>query len=150
MSFQSDFPRLTPQNHHVTSPETQDYNCVAWAMGDTEHWWQPGVYWLPADWPADDFGLGALEQAFIATGYESCEHDGSVEDGFQKVAIYGTSGLVYTHAARQVATGKWTSKLGRGVDIEHDAPEDVAGGIYGQVMGIMKRRTAPSTASGAD
>jgi hypothetical protein len=54
------------------------------------------------------------------------------------VALYGTA-LTYTHAARQLPTGKWTSKLGKGEDIEHDTPEDVAGGVYGDVMQIMKR-----------
>src|SRR4051812_45698167 len=106
----SDFPRLTPNNHRVTSPETIDYNCVAWAAGDTKNWWQPGEHWLPADWPEDDFGLGALEQAFLALGYVACELDGSQEAGFLKVALYG-SGATYTHAARQLPSEKWTSKL---------------------------------------
>jgi hypothetical protein len=42
--------------------------------------------------------------------------------------------------------GKWTSKLGNEEDIEHDTPESVAGGLYGDVVLIMKRkRTATST-----
>jgi hypothetical protein len=40
----SDFPRLIPLNHRETSPATAAYNCVAWAAGDTDHWWRPGVY----------------------------------------------------------------------------------------------------------
>ncbi|HKI31807.1 MAG TPA: hypothetical protein VKA46_08060, partial [Gemmataceae bacterium] len=35
---------MTPTNHRVTSAESTDYNCVAWSVGDTTHWWQPGVY----------------------------------------------------------------------------------------------------------
>ena len=27
-----EFPRLTPDNHQVTSPATPDYNCVAWMI----------------------------------------------------------------------------------------------------------------------
>jgi hypothetical protein len=46
---------------------------------------------------------------------------------------------MYTHAARQLPDGQWTSKLGKYVDIEHSAPEDVAGGVYGEVMQFMKR-----------
>ena len=34
------FPRLTPENHRTTSPAAIDYNCVAWAAGDTKNWWQ--------------------------------------------------------------------------------------------------------------
>jgi hypothetical protein len=84
-----EFPRLTPDNHRVTSPATPDYNCVAWAAEDSEHWWQPGTYWLPADWPEDDCGMGALERAFLAQGYANCGMDTSPEPGFSKVALYG-------------------------------------------------------------
>jgi hypothetical protein len=134
-----EFPRLTADNHRVTSPESPDYNCVAWSAGDTQHWWQPGVYW-PV--PVASYGLDALELAFRTLGYEPCP-DGSLEPGFEKVALYA-SGQFYTHAARQLPSGKWTSKLGRLEDIEHDNPEDVAGGAYGEVSGFM-RRSATST-----
>ena len=62
----------------------------------------------------------------------------ALEQGFEKVALYGTA-LEYSHAARQLPSGKWSSKLGKDVDIEHDTPNDVAGGVYGEVMQIMKR-----------
>jgi hypothetical protein len=136
-----EFPRLTPDNHRESSPAAWDYNCVAWAAEDTENWWQPGVYW-PVEVSKDEFGVGALAQAFRALGYESCARDEDLEPGFQKVALYG-SGLIYTHAARQLPTGKWTSKLGGGVDIEHDTPDAVAGGIYGEVVEVMKRAVTP-------
>ena len=142
MTGSKEFPRLTPSNHRVTSPATTDYNCIAWAHGDIERWWQPGVYWQPADWPEDDVGLDALISVFSRTGYVACGLDTSLEHGFEKVALYA-SGDLYTHAARQLAGGKWTSKLGKDVDIEHDTPDDVAGGVYGDVAAVMKRR-APS------
>jgi hypothetical protein len=130
------FPRLTPANWRVTSPATTDYNCVAWSMGDVERWWQPGVYWpIPA--PEGDYGIGVLEQAFLSLGYRDSA-DGSLEEGFVKVALYGSS-LLYAHAARQLPNGKWTSKLGRAEDIEHDTPDDVAGGLYGEVVQFMRR-----------
>lgn len=135
-----DFPRLTQSNHHLTSPPDVDYNCIAWAGGDTEHWWQPGRYW-PADTPPDDFGIGVLEAAFRELGYEDCGIDDSLEPGFEKVALYG-SGAFYTHAAKQSASGKWSSKLGKAEDIEHDTPDDVAGGVYGEVVEVMKRRVS--------
>ena len=75
---------------------------------------------------------------FKALGYQDCELDMSIESGVDKVALYGSS-LYYTHAARQLPNGKWTSKLGKGEDIEHDTPNDVAGGVYGEVVQIMKR-----------
>jgi hypothetical protein len=133
------FPRFSENNHRETSPKSGQYNCIAWAAEDTERWWQPGMFWIPADWPKLDCGLGALEQLFRNLGYEDCGTDISLELGFTKVALYATGGFLYTHAARQLPNGKWTSKLGKGVDIEHDMPDVVAGGLYGQVMQIMKR-----------
>lgn len=130
------FPRLTDRNHRITSEPDVGYNCIAWAAGKTEHWWQPGVFW-PVESSRDDHGIGALERAFEALGYEECP-DGSLEPGFEKVALYG-GGLVYTHAARQLPNGKWTSKLGKAEDIDHDTPDDVAGGLYGEVVQFMKR-----------
>ncbi len=119
------FPGLTEENHRFTSPLDVGYNCIAWTAGDTEHWWQPGSYW-PAEASRDDHGIGALENVFKELGYEECP-DERLEPGFEKIALYG-SGLMYTHAARQLTDGKWTSKLGKAEDIEHDTPHDVAGG----------------------
>jgi hypothetical protein len=140
MISKSDFPRLTKQNHQVTSPSTPDYNCIAWAAGDIEHWWQPGVHW-PVATSDGDFGIGVLEQAFRMLGFEEC-HDANPESDYEKVALYGAT-LFYTHAARQLSNGRWTSKLGRLEDIEHDTPDDVAGGVYGEVVQFMKRAIVP-------
>ena len=134
MTGSPEFPHLTADNHRQTSAPTADYNCVAWSAGDTERWWQPGVYW-PV--PVEGYGLDALHAAFRSIGYERCP-TGDLEPGHEKVALY-SSGELYTHAARQLHSGKWTSKLGKGEDIEHDMPDDVAGGLYGGVVMYMKR-----------
>lgn len=132
----ADFPNLTPVNHRVTSPATAAYNCIAWAAHDTARWWQPGVYW-PEPIDPFDCGLEVLRRAFRLLGYEDCP-DGTLEAGYEKVALYGESAL-YTHAARQLPSGRWTSKLGACEDIEHDRPKDVADGVYGPVCGFMRR-----------
>jgi hypothetical protein len=132
-----DFPRLTASNHRLTSPADANYNRIAWAAGDMEHWWQPGLYW-PLAGPLDDFGIAALEQALRTLGYEDCGTNDHLESGFEKVAIYGNN-LFYTHAAKQTANGKWSSKLGKAEDIEHDSADDVAGGLYGEVVEILRR-----------
>ena len=130
----STFPRLTTDNHRITSPATTEYNCIAWSAGDIDRWWQPGVYW-PV--PCESYGLEALELAFRSLGYQPCS-DSNHEPGFEKVAFY-TAGPFYTHAARQLPSGKWTSKLGKLEDIEHDTPDDVAEGDYGKVASFMRR-----------
>ncbi len=134
----AEFPRLTADNHRVTSPASGQYNCIAWAAGDTERGWQPGVYWLPSDWPKDEVGPSALKQLFVRLGFQDCHMDTTVEAGFQKAALYAADPF-YAHAARQLPDGKWTSKLGKDVDIEHASPHDVAGGLYGEVIQIVKR-----------
>lgn len=133
------FPRLTADNHRVTSPPSTSYNCIAWAAGDTTNWWQPGVHW---PFPTDPFidTVAELQRVFESLGYAPCLSV-DLEPGFEKVALFGLAGA-YTHAARQFANGQWTSKLGNEEDIEHDAPDSVGGGIYGEVVSVMKRAFA--------
>lgn len=69
--------------------------------------------------------------------YKPCE-DGALEDGFEKVAIYALSFIV-THMARQLASGRWTSKLGELEDIEHASPAELEGQKYGTVVQYMRR-----------
>ena len=87
---------------------------MAWSVGNTERWWQPGVYW-PAETHQDDYGLGILVEAFRSLGFEECD-EGGLERGYEKVALYGST-FLYTHAARQLPSGKWTSKLWRSVRV---------------------------------
>lgn len=136
-----DFPNLTPSNHCITSPSDTGYNCIAWAVHDSTRWWQPGHpdrYYWPLPSTEDAIDIEDLRRAYEAVGFVTCDN-GDREAGFDKVAIYSTPTGLYTHAARQLTTGKWTSKLGYSVDIEHDTPDDVAGGAYGIVAGYMRR-----------
>ena len=68
----------------------------------------------------------------------------TLEQGIEKIAIYA-DGKVYEHAARQLANGKWTSKMGKGEVIEHDTPEDLVGPAYGQVVKFMQRKRPEKT-----
>src|SRR5262249_19467017 len=109
--------------------------------GDTTRWYQPGRFWpIPAS--PDEAGIGVLEQMFLSMGYRDCGGDDSLEPGYEKVALYGYA-LFYTHAARQLPTGKWTSRLGPQQDIEHHSPHDVTGPAYGEVAQVMKRPLQP-------
>ena len=58
--------------------------------------------------------------------------------GYEKIAIYALDQKP-THAARQMNTGAWTSKLGVEEDIVHDRPELLAGPCYGNVAQYMRR-----------
>lgn len=137
------FPALTRRNHRITSDETDEYNCIAWAAEDNTRWWwpQPDAYW-PPNVLRDDADLQSFIEAFGTLGYEVCD-DGSLELGIEKIAIYVHADTGPTHAALQLPDGKWTSKLGAWEDVEHESEHDLAGqlpGCYGQVHAYMQRR----------
>jgi hypothetical protein len=122
-----EFPDLASHAHVVRSPRTNRYNCIAWAAGNNSRWWWPDAantgYW-PPNIPREET-VDAFVQAYALQGYVQC-NDGAQESGFEKIAVYAVrSGIdmVPTHAARQLADGQWTSKLGTCEDIDHDAPE---------------------------
>jgi hypothetical protein len=50
-------------------------------------------------------------------GYSPCV-DGSLEPGYEKIALYAI-GPAVKNVARQLPEGKWTSKLGKDFDLEH-------------------------------
>lgn len=41
--------------------------------------------------------------------------------------------------ARQLPTGRWTSKLGGSEDIEHASPTELEGDMYGTVVLYMRK-----------
>jgi len=69
------FPGLARGGYQVTSPRDADYNCVAWAAGDTQHWWWPGrdvdrEYWPPG--VPRERTRDAFVAAFASLGYAVC------------------------------------------------------------------------------
>jgi hypothetical protein len=127
--------------YQLTSPDTIDYNCAAWAAEDSENLWWPDAqnihYWPPG--VKREETLEAFQTAYQTLGYEVTQND-NLEKGFQKIAIYTGSNQVPKHVARQISNGKWTSKLGQDEDIEHDNLQGLVGNPgYGEVACIMKR-----------
>lgn len=138
------FPRLRGAFYQVTSPRTPGYNCIAWAAGDTSRWWWPdefGLYYWPDTVPRHST-LDALIQAFGTLGFEVCK-DSGVEAGWEKVAIYAKNDGSPTHAARQLADGTWTSKLGPSEDINHAELEHLNGQVYGSPVLFLHRPLPP-------
>lgn len=139
------FPSLT--DFTVTSPPSRRYNCVAWAAGIHDDWWWPnGVNYWPSDAPLEA-SLLAFMAVFAALGYDTCD-DGALEEGAEKVAIYALSNGRATHAARQLPSGRWTSKLGGEEDIEHASPAELEGVEYGAVVQYIRRTISSPTNKG--
>jgi len=141
------FPQLILTGYGITSPQTPRYNCIAWAVGDARRWWWPDpspfAHW-PPDIPRENT-LQRFIEAFQTLGYEPCG-DAGLEPDVEKVAVYVDEDGLPTHAARQLPTGAWTSKLGCEEDIQHHALAGVEGEEYGHVVQLL-RRTRSGTAS---
>ena len=134
--LESLFPNLLNGKYKITSPESIKYNCIAWAAGDNQNWWEPFYY----NWPGGatfDISIGSIISAFKILGYEPCDNS-NFENNYEKVAIYVEYGE-FTHLARQLDSGNWTSKLGTLEDIEHQTLKALEDSDYGKVAVILKR-----------
>lgn len=138
MTIEDDFPKLNSDGYRVTSDATREYNCIAWAAGVNDHWWDPAEGYVWPEGAPREYTRGALIAAYRAIGFELCE-GAQLEAGYEKVALYA-DGDEWTHAARQLDDGRWTSKLGRNSDIEHNSPEGLSSPLYGEVMCFMRRQ----------
>lgn len=117
-------------------------NCFAWAAGDDARIWDPkSAYWPPGARREQTFP-GVMD-AFKVIGYVWCAH-AKLEVEFEKVALYnkiygGNTPNEVCHAARQLESGRWTSKLGPwGPVVEHDL-SDLEGEEYGFPSYILAR-----------
>jgi len=138
--IENDFPQLRGGSYLPTNPPDPAYNCVAWAVGDTKNFWQladvGGYYWPPG---VPDTADGWME-IFRLHGYAETD-DPSLDLVWEKIAIYIDAEGSPQHVARQKASGRWTSKLGSGRDIEHDL-DALEGDMYGKVCVIMQRKSS--------
>lgn len=137
--IEKSFPKLLNAGYSITSPESVEYNCIAWAVGDTEAWWWPDPqhqYFWPPEIPRIE-KPEAFVRAYEMLGYSVC-NNAAYEEGYEKIAIYIDTNGKPTHTARQLDSGLWTSKLGSAEDIEH-ALDGLVGSTYGTIAIILKR-----------
>jgi hypothetical protein len=145
LELEEDCPGLRTSAYALKSPRDPRYNCIAYAVGDTQNFWDDlgvpaGVRVKGYYWPPGIPNAGRVEgwiRVFELHGYVQTE-DRSLEPEFEKIAIYGSE-IGAEHVARQKASGIWVSKMGKGVDIEHTL-EGLQGDFPGNVIKIMKRK----------
>lgn len=135
--IKASFPNLQDNEYEVTSPQTPEYNCIAWAAEDTENWWWPSVddRWpdgVPRVNTTNNFVL-----AFQRLGYEVCDN-GDPQIEYEKVALYANANGPQ-HMARQLPSGGWTSKLGSEWDIQHSTTKALESDTYGEVVLFLRR-----------
>ncbi len=138
--LESRFPKLRSVQYQVTSKPSILYNCVAWVFGDRTNVWDLGRYW-PSRTELGET-VASMVNFFRSFGFQQCGQDGSLETGFEKIAIYGNpSSMTFTHVACQQSDGSWSSKLGLGHDIIHPDLDCLTGNRlseYGAVILYMK------------
>jgi len=137
------FPNAAKEGYEPTSPQSMDYNCVAWAANDqTRTWWPyPDIAGNEAYWPKGCpriLKIKAFIKAFETLRYKQCAN-GDQEEGYEKIAIYATDNNVPTHVARQLPDGKWTHKVGWDIDVTASLLA-MGGGAYGTVARYMRRK----------
>lgn len=161
------FPHLTRNLYEVTGDETNDYNCIALAAGDRTRWWEPdpfGVYYWPIQ--KREYTVACYTELFESLGYQKCKCS-LKKRSLEKVAIYhdpvgcieavdnfgmwhpAVSPNSPTHAAKQLSSGTWNSKLGGWEEIEHKTLSCISGTditgkriSYGKPIQILKRTLA--------
>lgn len=144
LELELDCPGLRESPYQVASSRDPRYNCIAFAIGDLTHFWDDvrvgtrrvtGYYWPEEAGSADT--VAGWMSIFEIHGYEETE-DSSFEPDYEKIAIYADPNGP-EHVARQKASGLWTSKMGKGVDIEHSL-EALEGEFFGKVVKVMRRK----------
>jgi hypothetical protein len=135
------FPLLNAENCIITSSASTKYNCIAWAAGNSARWWWPDAlesYYWPSGVPREET-VEAFLGAYATLGYVECP-DASFEPGFQKIALYAKGlSMKPTHAALQLPSGRWTSKLGALEDVDHSDLAALQGPAYGSAVRYLKR-----------
>jgi hypothetical protein len=119
-------------------------------LGDaTRKWWPDPMnigWWPPGVQRAET--IEAFVEAYGTLGFRPCFYDDSLRPGIEKLAVFGIRAsdrsVAPTHAALQLDSGQWTSKLGDFEDIEHSSVDALCGPVYGEVICFLERprRTA--------
>ena len=133
---------MADSGYEISGEPSREYNCIAWALGISSQKWDcndPDAYWPPL-LPRND-RVETVMRLFAGEGFLVCDGD-SPEPGFEKIALYAFVGQ-FTHVARQLEDGRWTSKLEIREVITHPSPDSLSQGLYGSVHCIMRRPSPP-------
>lgn len=131
-------PLKNDVNFKILSPFSFQYNCIAFAMGLTDRWVDnsniPWHWWPPVE---KGDSIEHLRDAFQYFGFEECGMDDTIDELYDKVALYHIANK-WKHAARIVADGIYHSKFGESYDGCHSSG-NVLQAQYGTVCLIMRR-----------
>jgi hypothetical protein len=136
------FPRSESAPYEVTSPEDIKYNCSRGLLARRRFAANGGLRLHPSiigPWSPvrKQLRVSSRHSANLATWFATPANSNQVMRGWQSTLTkLGTP----THMARQLTSGRWTSKLGELEDIEHLTLEQLSGSDYGQAVQFLKRK----------
>lgn len=136
-----DFPNSLNEPFVITSAQTWEYNCIAWAFGDNTKWYWPTEN-PPHFWPPNirrELDLQSFIELYQLVDFVVC-YSQEYEQGFEKIAIFAHSNGEPTHAAKQLPNGNWSSKMGPWHDVEHTLNSMNNSLGYGNATIFMKRQ----------
>ena len=104
------FPKLASEGFEIVEQPSEQYNCIAYAAGDTRQWWDHNQrhYWPAYATRSND--IESLKELFAGIGFQQC-HDSGTETGYEKVALYEEQGA-WKHAAVQTPSGALAQQSG--------------------------------------
>jgi hypothetical protein len=133
----ADFPSLIGLAFEL-SDEDFNYNCLAYALGDTANWWEPpmapGQYWPPGF--SNDVTVATVEKIIRLHGFTR-EVEAGVDPETDAIAIF-SKGTNWTHFSKY-HKGRRASKLGEGHDVSDVHPQHLEGRLYGTGAKILAR-----------
>ena len=106
------FPNLAGSGYEITGEASDQYNCIAWALGITTEKWNsedPADYWPPS-LPRNN-RVETVMRLFAGEGFSLCDDD-TLEPGYEKIAVYAFVGRSY-HVARQMQDGPVDQQAGK-------------------------------------
>jgi len=84
-----DMSGKTLHDLNITSPQTKEYNCIAWAAGENDRYWWPDPmesgYWPPGLRRSES--IENFIEAFKTIGYECCDNE-NAEESYDKIAVF--------------------------------------------------------------
>lgn len=128
-------------NFSYTSLKRRGFNCVAYALEFENKDWDMLVFAKIYNLDKTQLDHSANGYAKIFSekfGFEKCDNP-NLEEGFKKIALYENNEGDFTHIARQMESGKWTSKMGNYEDIEHYDLIGISGNFYGKPSMYMRK-----------
>lgn len=131
------FPNSEKEPILIQSPETSTYNCVAWVLGKMDAWYEPD---LDYDWIAGlpmENDLATMQKFFEYFAFEGCEKPSLSDFSEEIIALFAKDGI-FTHVAKRLENGRWTSKMGNSYDVEHSLTS-ISDGLYGEVVLYMRK-----------